>query len=149
MHFKYFTWKIKIINFKNSEFCCVRPSILKRWKGQKYFYGRFHSSLDTYQPLNPDPWSAITLHWTLYRVSYGKVIFSGWLCLLFISKGHKLGDLGRFAGPTWNWKLKILAYVWFMIFWSLAKSLYCFFFLCLIYDFLKPLKICWVCFRVI
>ena len=25
-----------------SELCCFRPSILKWWKGQKYFYGRFH-----------------------------------------------------------------------------------------------------------
>ena len=41
-YFKYFTWKIKIINFKNSEFCCFGPSILKRLKGQTYFYGRFH-----------------------------------------------------------------------------------------------------------
>jgi len=30
-------------------------------KGQKYFYGHFHSSLALYQPLNSDPWSATTL----------------------------------------------------------------------------------------
>jgi len=33
-YIKYFTWKIKIISFKISEFCCFRPSILKRRKGQ-------------------------------------------------------------------------------------------------------------------
>jgi hypothetical protein len=42
---QFFYIKIKIINFKNSDFCCFQPSILKRPKGQKYFYGRFHSSL--------------------------------------------------------------------------------------------------------
>ena len=41
MYFKYFTWKIKIIRFKISKFCCFRPLILKRRKGQKYFYGCF------------------------------------------------------------------------------------------------------------
>ena len=28
-----------------SELCCFWPSILKQWKGQKYFYAHFHSSL--------------------------------------------------------------------------------------------------------
>ena len=30
---------------RKSEYCCFRPSILKPLKGQKYFYGRFNSSL--------------------------------------------------------------------------------------------------------
>ena len=43
--FQILTWKIKIINFKNSEFGRFRPLILKGRKGQNYFYGRLHSSL--------------------------------------------------------------------------------------------------------
>ena len=43
-----------------SEFCCFRPSILKQPKDQKYFYGRFHSSL-AYSTLNSHLWSATTL----------------------------------------------------------------------------------------
>ena len=40
-YFKYFKWKIKIINFKNLEFCFFWPAILKRRKGQKYFMAIF------------------------------------------------------------------------------------------------------------
>ena len=46
-----------------SEFCCFRPWILKWPKGQKCFYGRFHSSLALLilKPLNSGACRKITL----------------------------------------------------------------------------------------
>ena len=39
-------WPLDIENWLwKSEFCCFRPSILKRSKGQKYFHSRFCRSL--------------------------------------------------------------------------------------------------------
>ena len=52
--FNFFTWKIKIINPKNSDFCKFWPLSLNPSKSRKHFYGRFHR-----------PLALLIHHWTL------------------------------------------------------------------------------------